>query len=203
MREKSAINERDRESTEQKLLETIGLIIDECGFEKIGVNLVASRSNVSKILIYRYFGSIEGLMAAYIRQHDFWINFPLDIPEGGDISAFVKSMFKGQIEQLRTNPTLRRLYRWELSVHNDMIVRIREQREAVGTNLVKLVSRSSNLPESQIAAMATILSASITYLVMLEEFCPTYNGIDIQTDSGWEQLLKGIDSMIDSVFNNQ
>ena len=56
MREKSAINERDRESTEQKLLETIGVIVDECGFEKIGVNLVASRSNVSKILIYRYFG---------------------------------------------------------------------------------------------------------------------------------------------------
>lgn len=29
------------------------------------------------------------------------------------------------------------------------------------------------------------------------------NGIDIQTDSGWEELLKGIDSMIDSVFNSK
>lgn len=76
MKAKSTTTERDRETTERRLLDTIGQMINESGFEKIGINAVANQSGVSKILIYRYFGSVEGLMAAYIRQHDFWINFP-------------------------------------------------------------------------------------------------------------------------------
>ena len=115
MKGKSITGERDREATEKRLLDTIGKMIAEDGFEKIGINAIATQSGVSKILIYRYFGSVEGLMAAYIRQHDFWINFPLEYPSREKLPAFVKSMFQGQIEQLRNNPTLKRLYRWELS----------------------------------------------------------------------------------------
>ena len=58
--------ERDREATEKRLLNTIGQMIAENGFEKIGINAVSAQSGVSKILIYRYFGSVEGLMTAYM-----------------------------------------------------------------------------------------------------------------------------------------
>lgn len=112
MKGKSITGERDREATEKRLLDTIGKMIAEDGFEKIGINAIATQSGVSKILIYRYFGSVEGLMAAYIRQHDFWLNFPLEYPSREKLPAFVKSLFQGQIEQLRSNPTLKRLYRW-------------------------------------------------------------------------------------------
>lgn len=62
--------ERDREATERRLVDTVGELVRENGFEKIGVNAVAARSGVSKILVYRYFGSVEGLLAAYIRRYD-------------------------------------------------------------------------------------------------------------------------------------
>ena len=65
MKGKSITGERDREATEKRLLDTIGKMIAEDGFEKIGINAIATQSGVSKILIYRYFGSVEGLMAAY------------------------------------------------------------------------------------------------------------------------------------------
>lgn len=92
MKEKSTTAERDREATERRLLDTIGRMINEIGFEKIGINAVAAQSGVSKILIYRYFGSMEGLMTAYIRQHDFWINFPHEIPERSQLPADRKSV---------------------------------------------------------------------------------------------------------------
>ena len=79
MKEKNSFGERDREATERRLLDTIEKMVIENGFEKIGVNAVAAQSGVSKILIYRYFGSVDGLMAAYIRQHDFCINFPVEV----------------------------------------------------------------------------------------------------------------------------
>lgn len=189
--------ERDREATEKRLLETVGQMIAEEGFEKIGINAVASQSGVSKILIYRYFGSVEGLMAAYIRQHDFWLNFPLEFPARENINAFVKDIFRRQIELLRRNPTLKRLYRWELSCDNEMIRQLREQREKVGITLIERICELTGQRQEEIAALASLLSASITYLVMLEEYCPVYNGIPLNDDSGWEQIEEGIGNLID------
>lgn len=200
MKEKNRLAERDREATEKRLLDTVGQIIAEEGFEKVGVNAVAARSGVSKILIYRYFGSIEGLLATYIRQHDFWINFPPELPDREQLPVFLKEAFRGQIDQLRKNPTLRRLYRWELSCNNDTIVKLREQREKIGLNLVEQVSYLSGIPQDELASIASILAASITYLAMLGDFCPMFNGIAIDRDSGWEQLYKGIEGVIDKVF---
>jgi AcrR family transcriptional regulator len=200
MKAKSTTTERDREATEKRLLDTIGQMINDNGFEKIGINAVAAQSGVSKILVYRYFGSVEGLMAAYIRQHDFWINLPQEIPDRSQLPAFLRKMFREQIEQLRSNPTLRRLYRWELSSDNEMIVKLRQQRENAGLQLIEKVSDLTGYPQKELAAMASIVTASITYLVMLEDFCPVYNGIPLNDNSGWEQIICGIDHLIDKAF---
>ena len=46
---------RDRNQTEQRILDAVGRIVEAEGFEAVGVNAVASVSGVSKVLIYRYF----------------------------------------------------------------------------------------------------------------------------------------------------
>ena len=200
MKTKTTPIERDRETTERRLLDTIGQMITESGFEKIGINAVASQSGVSKILIYRYFGSVEGLMAAYIRQHDFWINFPQELPDRSQLPTFLKSMFKEQIEQLRSNPTLKRLYRWELSSDNAIVMTLREQREKAGMQRLTKISELTGYSLEELAPLATILTASITYLVMLEEFCPVYNGIPLNKDAGWKQIIEGINTLIDKLL---
>ncbi|WP_288612377.1 TetR/AcrR family transcriptional regulator [uncultured Bacteroides sp.] len=200
MKTKTTPIERDRETTERRLLDTIGQMITESGFEKIGINAVASQSGVSKILIYRYFGSVEGLMAAYIRQHDFWINFPQELPDRSQLPTFLKNMFKEQIEQLRSNPTLKRLYRWELSSDNAIVMTLREQREKAGMQRLTKISELTGYSLEELAPLATILTASITYLVMLEEFCPVYNGIPLNKDAGWKQIIEGINTLIDKLL---
>ena len=47
--------ERDREQSEEKLIKAVGELIEEIGFEKLGINQVAKRAGFSKNLIYRYF----------------------------------------------------------------------------------------------------------------------------------------------------
>ncbi len=200
MKEKSKSVERDREATEKRLIDTIGQMVAGQGFEKIGINAVAAQSGVSKILIYRYFGSVEGLMAAYIRKYDFWLNFPLEIPSKEDLPEFVKAMFKTQIEQLRSNPTLRMLHRWELSCNNEIVAKLRQQREQTGYRIVEIASQLMGYPKEEMAVMASVVTASITYLVMLGEFCPVYNGIAISEDAGWEQMISGIEVMVDKIL---
>ena len=51
--------------------------------------------------------------------------------------------------------------------------------------------------------MASLLTASITYLVMLEDFCPVYNGIPLNQNAGWEQINEGIEVFINKIFQNE
>ena len=188
---------KNRQTTEMNLIKAVDELIEENGFEGLGINAVAAKAGVSKMLIYRYFNSLDGLIAAYIQQHDYWINFDEQLPDEEHIGEFIKEIFKRQIAMLRQSYTLRRLYRWELTSNNIFIKELREKREAKGVWLVDAVSKLSKHPQKETAAMASILTAAISYLSLLEENCPVFNGINIQTEDGWKELEEGINILID------
>lgn len=62
---------KDRDNTERRILDAVGRIVEREGFEAVRINAVATESGMSKILIYRYFGSIDGLLAKYLEDKDF------------------------------------------------------------------------------------------------------------------------------------
>ena len=188
---------KNRQTTEMNLIKAVDELIEENGFEGLGINAVAAKAGVSKMLIYRYFNSLDGLIAAYIQQHDYWINFDEQLPDEEHIGELIKEIFKRQIAMLRQSYTLRRLYRWELTSNNIFIKELREKREAKGVWLVDAVSKLSKHPQKETAAMASILTAAISYLSLLEENCPVFNGINIQTEDGWKELEEGINILID------
>lgn len=194
-------SEKDRKLTEKKLLEAVGEIIIKDGFEKVGVNAIASKAGVSKVLIYRYFGSTDNMIVEYLSQNDFWINFSVDFPKDGNLKEFIKKMFRDQIHQLRNNRLEQELYRWELTNHNTIIEKLRLKREAKGITLITIVSQLSKYGQEEVAAIATLLSAAISYLVLLSENCSMYNGIDLQNNKGWEQLASGIDLLVDKWYD--
>ena len=190
-------NQKSREGTEQKLLKAVNELIEEDGFEKLGINAIAAKAGVSKMLIYRYFGSLDGLITAYIQQYDYWINFNIEFPDKEHLGTFIKNMFRQQITMLRNNYTLKRLYRWELMTNNSFIKELRDKREEKGLLITDTVSKLSHHPQKEIAAIATLISSSISYLILLEENCQYYNGINIQDESGWEQIEDGINVLVD------
>ena len=48
--------------TEKRLLEAVSHIVENDGFTKIGVNRIANQAGCDKVLIYRYFGGLDGLL---------------------------------------------------------------------------------------------------------------------------------------------
>lgn len=188
---------KNRQATEMSLIKAVNDIIEESGFEGLGINAVATKSGVAKVLIYRYFDSLDGLIAAYIQQNDFWINFNEQLPDKAHISEFIKKAFKRQIVELRKSYTMKRLYRWELSTDNKIVRELRDKREKKGVWLVEAISKLTQHPQRETAAVATIISAAISYLALLEENCPVYNGLKIQAETGWEQLEDGINLLVD------
>ena len=188
---------KDRELTQQKILQAVDNIIANDGFERLGVNVIAQKAGVSKMLIYRYFGGLDDLIAQYLLSKDYWANTDIRAIDGADVAGSLKRMFREQIIQLRNDVTLRRLCRWELTTDNENIRQLRDRRERNGCELIKAVGGFTHSHHTEVAALASSLSASISYLVLIEEQSPTYNGINLRSNEGWEQVVKGLDLMID------
>lgn len=188
---------KDRELTAQRILDAVGELIADEGFERIGVNAIAQKAGVSKMLIYRYFGGLDELIAQYLLRKDYWANTDVHAISAADVAGSLKRLFAKQIAQLREDVTLRRLCRWELTADNANIRQLRESREQKGCELIRMVGQLTGSGDAEVAALATILSASISYLVLMEEQSATYNGINLQRDEGWVQITNGLNLIID------
>lgn len=188
---------KNRELTEKKIIDAVERIIENQGFEKLGINAVASEAGVSKMLIYRYFGGLDELLAHYLMQKDYWANTGTTILEQANVVESIKNMFRKQIKQMRNDIMLKQLCRWELTADNDNIRTLQDRRERNGRDLIQMVARLTGCSNAEVASLATILSASISYLVLMEEQTSTYNGIDLQSEEGWKQIMDGIGLMID------
>lgn len=194
--------EKDKENTKKRLLNALGNIIDRNGFDKIGVNAVANEAKVSKVLIYRYFGSLDNMVIDYLSENRFWDNFSINLPKDENLKEFLKSIFHKQIAQLKQNTQIAKIYKWELLEQNTVIEKFRLKREARNMTLITLMSQLTNHPQDKLAALATIINSSITYLILLSQNCPIYNGIDLQDEKGWKQISEGIDLLIDAWFDS-
>jgi hypothetical protein len=64
-----------KEHTKKRLLKAVDQVIKKEGFSGLGVNKVAKTAGLSKILIYRYFESFDGMMYTYFANKDFWTNY--------------------------------------------------------------------------------------------------------------------------------
>lgn len=190
------VKERDRQQSEEKLINAVGELIEEIGFENLGINQVAKKAGFSKNLIYRYFESLDGLIYAYMKKHDFWVNAYDAKPNTSDIKAYLKEFYRREIAEYRRSIALKRLRRWELSTDKDFVVEIRAQREKNGVRFMDAMSGFAKIDKEKLQAISALMDAGIAYLAMFEDNCQMYNGIDIQSDKGWEQIAKGIDMLI-------
>lgn len=66
------MSRRNRPATEQKLLDAARSLTIEAGFPGCGINQVARLAGVDKVLIYRYFGDIDGLLNGLAERTAFF-----------------------------------------------------------------------------------------------------------------------------------
>ncbi len=77
---------------------------------------------------------------------------------------------------------------------------IRARREENGVRFLEMMSGYVQLDKAGLQAITALMDAGIAYLAMFEENGRVYNGIDIRSDEGWEQIARGIDTLIDTMI---
>lgn len=209
MTKHSTSRPRDKDATRQELIAAVGRIIARDGFQKTGVNAVAREADVDKVLIYRYFGDLEGLMDAFGREGDFWPS--LAELAGGDVAAFrtlsprqrMTTLMANLVEGLRKRPVTLEILAWETMERNALTARLEEIRERWSDDIRDLMSdlpRTGSRTGVDWFSVGVLLSAALQYLAIRGRKIRLYGGLDIGSDDGWAHIVSVIDGLAARLF---
>ena len=196
---------RDREATRARLIKAVGSLLAREGFKGMGVNAVAREAGVDKVLIYRYFGGLPELIVAFGREGNFWPS--IKELAGGDVEAYGRLPATEQLSQLsrnfmnaiRTRPITQEILAWEMIERNELTAELETIRENTMMNFFDMFFPATDTGPD-IAAMGAIIGAGISYLVSRARQITIYNGVNLDTETGWRRLERAMETMIRGLF---
>jgi AcrR family transcriptional regulator len=201
---------RSRADAEDRFIRAVHRLLLERGFHAVGINTVAEHAGLNKVLIYRYFGGLDGLLAAYAQRMD---PFPRivrkvenAVKDGGpsDPIRIGAEILRSMIDELRSNPQLQEMLKWELAENNPLSERIAAARERSGEQLQRLFGRFVP-PDSDIDWQATtaLLTGGIFYLYLRSSTAAVFNTIPINTPAGQQRLIQAAERMVAALLQNK
>lgn len=199
---------RDKNSTKQSLLDSVGVLLEREGFRNLGINAIAREAGCDKVLIYRYFGSLEGLLDAYLYQNDFYTHMDIDLisrnikPDKDSLKETVKNILSNQLKQTSGNRGFQEILRWELVDDNEVLQRYATRREASGHALTRLLMGTLPEPRPDLEAMIAVFVSGIYYLVLRSKYVKVFNGVVLENDEGWNRINLAVDTLLDFIFEN-
>ena len=193
---------RDKEATKLRLVGAVGSLLAREGFGSLGVNAVATEAGVDKVLIYRYFGGMDDLLAAFGRSSDFWPTIdevigedPSDLMELSVAKRWAIGL-SNYATALRNRPVTKEILAWELIEQNDLIQILRRAREEWFVELLAHFPDDAETTDAGLVATVLLIVGAIHYFIVLGRLQTDFSGIEIDTDAGWEH----IDQIISTIF---
>ncbi|MEQ8592604.1 MAG: TetR/AcrR family transcriptional regulator [Parvibaculum sp.] len=195
---------RDRAKTETAFLDAVSRLILRDGLSGVGINALAREAGVDKVLIYRYFGDLDGLYRAYAEHGDFWWSVEEMLSATADAPNAAEALKRGlrhHAAAMRKRPVTLAVIAAEPANRTPLVVALEDVREKRTIELMeKEAMRRGGWGDVDIAAVTALLAAAIDYLAARALKIRVYGGVEIKTDKNWERVLAAVDAMIDGLF---
>ncbi|MFU8770330.1 MAG: TetR/AcrR family transcriptional regulator [Desulfotignum sp.] len=195
---------RDRQVTCQRLISAVGSLLAKKGVTGLRINAVAREAGVDKVLIYRYFDGLPGLIAAFARQEDFWP--PILELAGNDLASFSQLPVKDRLSRFAANfiralkkrPLTQAIMAWEMVEPNELTKELERVREESILTFFQMffVKDSSDI---DLQALMMLVGAALSYLVIRSNSLDVYGGLDLTTDQGWLRIESVVNLIIQRV----
>ena len=193
---------RDREATRRRILSAVGDLLAAQGFRALGINAIARRARADKALIYRYFGGLPGLLAAYAEEGDFWwkvedlIGAHLPPPARDTLASWIGLVFRRHVQALRARPETIEIMAWETIERNELTAALSEVREKRSLTVMKILMDRFQAPATvDLGALAALFGAATNYLLIRSRATRIFQGVDLSKANGWNRILETIKSI--------
>ena len=192
----------------RKLINAVALIFKNEGYAGLGVNKVARQAEVDKKLIYRYFGSFDRLIEAYVVETDYWMRFAdhmreLKIPEDAPgMQQLLSRVLKNQFLYFHEDKEMQQLILWELSAKSNLMKSIHNTRENMGKQFLEISDPYLEKKAVNFRAIAALLVGGIYYMILhTRHNGGMFSDVDLASDRGRQDILNAIDQVVHMAFS--
>ena len=198
----TAANRRDL--TENKLLDALETVLVRDGLRQLSLNSIVEEAGVGKPLLYRYFGNLPGLLNAWVARRSAQ---PAGNPEatagigtgGPDDPVFradLAAQLIGSATQLKDQPILLEMLAEELTANSELTEPFARARRQQSTRFVRAMLRDQRYSDPRIRGTIILLYAAISYLAMRAHRSPSFMGLQLDTEEGWQEAMSMIGTMV-------
>ncbi len=201
---------KNKEDTMQRMVSSVGELIAEQGFANVGVNALARKAKVDKVLIYRYFDGLEGLYAAYANSIDFWPSVEEILGEEDDVQELMSQPFDKVLRTVlerfanavRSRPLTIEIMAWEMVERNALTIALEQVREQMGLDLAAHMQKL-DLPNADWPTITNTFIFAINYLAIRSRKIERFTGIEINSEQAWTRMFDSMEFLINGTGNSK
>ena len=118
---------RNREKTREKIIKGAIALLTRTGFKDFGINSVARAAECDKVLLYRYFGDLDGLLAAmaetvqFFPDPDRFLRVSVAETEFRTEAERMGALLYAYAKELRERPFTAQIIIWSGIVENPLV----------------------------------------------------------------------------------
>lgn len=190
-----------RKATEDRILDAFETVLNQGGIRNLSINAIVAEADVGKPLLYRYFGNLPGLVQEWGRRRSVFVD--TDPAEGTgeerfeDFKDLIESDLMQHAEHLRSHPVTLEFLAEELTGKNEFSAAFNEVRDRTRKASIRRMMRDKRYTEPENRRLIVVLYAAITHLALRSRHSPSFFGIDLDTEDGWNEIIGFIQGIFD------
>lgn len=200
---------KNRAVTTRLILNAAATLIRENGLKKFRINQVAKLAGRSKRMIYDYFGNIDGLLIAVLKEADYWLEngdhaksiIANHLGDNGKELAAIS--LKNHFKRFSADPLLQEISIYEISSSSTFLTELSKERERLAENMFELSEEHFKNTDVYFKAVEALLIGGINYIVLHSRFNGSkFYGIDINHPDHRAKLSKTLEQITRWAYEN-
>lgn len=190
----------EKETAENKLVLGVGRILAREGFSDLTPGKVADEAGVDRAVIFRTYGGLNGLVAAFGETREFWPSVEellghsrvlVEFMSPGEVMA---AFFRAYAAAILKRPQTLKIMAWEMLERNRLSRILEQVRVRVALEYFEHMKKDPP-PDVDLTALVALMASAITSMAVRTRVNRFFGGIDLHSDRGWERICNTMDVM--------
>jgi AcrR family transcriptional regulator len=192
---------RNREETEALIVDAAARVLARDGLTGFGVNAIAREAGADKVLVYRYFGDLEGLAAALGRRSDLWLGDAPVVPPTASYRDALWILFTAYLRTLRHSDFLRQALIVELSNVPGLSQALARARSEAAQRWFRQAVGARAAPSGVDApAINAVLIAALHHLALAAASQGLFAGLPLKTPKDWTRVEEAFHALLAAAY---
>jgi len=191
-----------KDQTRTRILNAAKTVLADSGFGSFGVNTVAREAGCDKVLIYRYFGGVEGLAEALGQDLGLWLPMEAAGSPSPSYPIAMGRLLKTYLQALRRTPLVKRILAWEIQETNALTAKLGAAKSISIQSWFENIRRQTEpaKPAWDAPAINAILIAAAHHLALREDHDGSFAGLDLKDPNTWARIDAAFDRLTTKAF---